>query len=119
MRLDHLLSKEYRLLLTEAIALESRPNGWQERGTPSWCTGYSDLDCRVRLVDLGLVEFDARARRSLFRFEGVPARAPRGTGQHRSAVALTGLRRAPGQGLSVDSRAVLARSETLRPLRIA
>jgi hypothetical protein len=42
-------------------------------GTPSWCTGYSVLDGRLRLVDFGLVVRDTRARRSLFRFEGVPS----------------------------------------------
>jgi hypothetical protein len=71
-------------------------------GTPSWCTGYSVLDCRVRLVDLGLVDRATRARRSLFRFEGVPVH--RVTSLHRPAPLRSrpsGLRRAPGQGLVV------------------
>jgi hypothetical protein len=59
-------------------------------GTPSWCTGYSVLDHRIRLVDFGLVELDARARRSLFRFEGVLLLGPHGTGQLRSAAAFLG-----------------------------
>jgi hypothetical protein len=109
-RLDHLLSKEHRFLLTEATPSRAGHSGQLEEGISQLVHWLLVLGDHSQVVDFGLPATGPRARRSLFRFEGVPILWALLFGDHRSA-RLPGGRRA--------RRLRVSTLEIRRSLRIA